>query len=68
MGGNVWEWCEDLYQSGSSSRVLRGASWLDFNPDRLASSYRGLDRPTARYTLYGFRVVLVVGGGASSSR
>ena len=61
LGGNVWEWCEDWYDSSQKSRVLRGASW-DYNrPDNLLSSYRNDFTPDPRYYDIGFRCVLVVG-------
>jgi formylglycine-generating enzyme required for sulfatase activity len=27
LGGNVWEWCEDLFQTGGAMRVQRGGSF-----------------------------------------
>jgi len=59
LGGNVWEWCEDPYESASSSRVLRGASWGFSNPVDLLSSIRSLSDPSFRYYDIGFRVVVV---------
>jgi len=63
MGGNVWQWCEDWYDSDQRYRVLRGASWYYIDPGRLLSSCRGINTPGDRYSFIGFRVVL---GGASS--
>jgi len=65
MGGNVWEWCEDLYEPGTEWRVVRGASWYNGTPGRLLSSRRGA-LPGLRNVCSGFRCVLVV--GSSSSR
>ena len=61
LGGNVWEWCEDWYDSNQKSRVSRGASWLNDIPDVLLSSYRSGNAPGARRDRFGFRCVLVVG-------
>jgi formylglycine-generating enzyme required for sulfatase activity len=84
LGGNVWEWCEDIYQPAMNTaevrkqfpllekeksddctpyRVLRGGSWCNRAPASLLSSYRSHDHPTERLDIYGFRVVLVGGGG-----
>jgi formylglycine-generating enzyme required for sulfatase activity len=60
LGGNVWEWCEDWYDSAKRDRVLRGASWGNVGCILLRSSCRGRDRPGYRIGFYGFRVVLVV--------
>ena len=55
MHGNVWEWCEDKYDASSSSRVLRGGSWLD-DPDLLRSAYRRYVQPVFRNYGFGFRL------------
>ena len=61
LAGNVWEWCEDYYDGDSGARVLRGASWFNYAPDRLLSSFRNYYSPDYRYNFVGFRCVLVVG-------
>jgi formylglycine-generating enzyme required for sulfatase activity len=61
MGGNVWQWCEDSYDSGQKYRVLRGASWGDFDPQLWLSSFRSSYAPEYRDYYIGFRVVLVDG-------
>ena len=57
MSGNVWEWCQDLYDSSGSYRVDRGGCWYNF-----ATSCRGANRyynsPTGTYSYVGFRLAL----------
>ena len=63
LGGNAWEWCEDLYGSYDTARVLRGGSWSDDGRVNLRSTYRVYGDPRSRLGSYGFRVVLVGGAG-----
>ena len=59
LGGNVWEWCEDLYEPANTPRVLRGASWRFKSAlDTLLSSFRVRCTPTDRNDHHGFRCVL----------
>jgi len=53
--GNVWEWCEDQYNASSSSRVLRGGSWINL-PGGLRSALRNVYRPDGRDSGIGFRL------------
>jgi len=58
MHGNVWQWCEDLWEKGGSVRVNRGGSW------RLAGIFcraaaRNWRAPSYRGSLLGFRLARV---------
>jgi formylglycine-generating enzyme required for sulfatase activity len=63
MGGNLWEWCGDWYDSNQTDRVMRGSSWMTI-PQGLLSSLRCHELPVTRNNAYGFRVVLA--GGVSA--
>jgi serine/threonine protein kinase len=65
MGGNVWQWCQDLHDRTTNDRVLRGASWGFYDPVNLSSTTRKKDDPRNRYGSNGFRCVLMT---AESSR
>ncbi len=62
LGGNVWEWCQDLYAPSSLSRVVRGGSWCYSSRENLLSTNRSHDPPTTRNSYLGFRCVLVFAG------
>ena len=64
MAGNVWEWCEDLYQADKPYRVLRGGSWSINDPAYLRCACRSFSVPGCRLNVVGFRVVWLVGCSA----
>ena len=56
MAGNVWEWCQDWYDSDQQYRVLRGGGWSG-NAVRLRVANRFNDSPNYRNGDLGFRCV-----------
>ena len=56
MYGNVWEWCQDSYDSDQKRKVLRGGSWDIFTPT-LRLSARSTFNPNNRISDHGFRCV-----------
>jgi sulfatase modifying factor 1 len=73
MSGNVWEWCEDYYDSNfyqdgvsdplnkttssDSKRVRRGGSW-NYHKTTLLTYARASDLPTRGNNHFGFRIVV----------
>jgi len=58
MGGNVWQWLEDLFESKGPDRARRGASFNNNERAFLLSSYRSHHGTGHRASNTGFRCVL----------
>ncbi len=55
--GNVWEWCEDVYDTTGSYRAPRGGGWYGV-AGHSRSANRGREVPSIRNDAIGFRVAL----------
>jgi hypothetical protein len=70
MGGNVWQWCMDTWNTEHKDKVLRGGSWYN-GALRLSllSSCRLHAAPDSSTDNYGFRCVLApVEAGRSAKK
>jgi len=56
MSGNVWEWCQDWYDSDHDRRVLRGGSWVN-RTCCLRVADHSLSDPSITNDFSGFRCV-----------
>jgi formylglycine-generating enzyme required for sulfatase activity len=65
LGGNVMEWCQDLFDPSGTDRFLRGTNWNSMGRDGFVSSHRTPREPLSRYPEHGFRVVLAPATSAS---
>lgn len=60
LGGNVWEWCEELFNRAPTRRPLRGGSWQNDGLEMLLTTERLGMEPRHRRPDAGFRSAIEV--------
>jgi formylglycine-generating enzyme required for sulfatase activity len=58
LGGNVSEWCADVWPGAEAEHVIRGGSWLTADKEKLLTSARRHSPATNSSPDIGFRVVI----------
>jgi eukaryotic-like serine/threonine-protein kinase len=68
MHGNVWEWCEDIFDAKdpalASLRAIRGGCWVD-GPENCRAAVRHATAPSLRSHYFGLRLARVPSGAPS---
>jgi formylglycine-generating enzyme required for sulfatase activity len=64
LSGNVWQWCEDLFDATSGRRTVRGSAYYNVAAENLLLSRRNAYDPASRALYIGFRLVLDLGTAA----
>jgi formylglycine-generating enzyme required for sulfatase activity len=53
MAENVWEWTAS--KNNDNELVVRGGSWIDYDPSVVQAAYRSWFAPSLRTYFLGFR-------------
>jgi formylglycine-generating enzyme required for sulfatase activity len=61
MHGNVWQWCEERWDTKSSKRVVKGGAWNE-HARFCSAANRGFPTPTEREYAFGVRLARVPAG------
>lgn len=81
MLGNVWEWTEDSYhdnyegapaegsawQGKDAKHALRGGSW-NSDPQNVRAAIRNSNKPSLRFSMFGFRLAKNLPAGRNKKR
>lgn len=60
LAGNVWEWCEDDFDTTRQTKAIRGGCFATTARQQLLAAFRSSAAPTSQNAMLGFRCVIEV--------